>query len=152
MLESVSDHFANLRDEKLCRTCVSGQNALFRGTELQNKVSLRRHHSYSLISKMTLGSVSVHFENLRQKKLCKACVPAVNALFQGIELSKNVSQRTNPIYFIRSKMMFGSVLEHFADLRHEKWCKTYVSGLNPLFRGTELPEKGFATNAPNLLH
>ena len=95
---------------------------------------------------------SVHFANLRQKKLCKDCVPAVNVLFQGIELSKKVSLRTHPIYFIRPKMMFASVLEHFADLRHEKWCKTYVSGLNPLFRGTELSEKSFAMNSANLLH
>ena len=35
-------------------------------------------------------------------------------------------------------MMFGSVLEHFGNLRLVKICKTCVSGLNALFRGTEI--------------
>jgi hypothetical protein len=30
-------------------------------------------------------------------------------------------------------MMFGSVSEHFANLRHIKRCETCVSGLNALF-------------------
>ena len=68
MLESVSEHFANLRHENLSKTCVSALNALFRGTELLKKVLLRRYPMYSIRSKMSLGSVSEHFANLRQKK------------------------------------------------------------------------------------
>jgi hypothetical protein len=30
-------------------------------------------------------------------------------------------------------MMFGSVSEHFANLRHKKRCETCVSGQNALF-------------------
>jgi hypothetical protein len=40
-------------------------------------------------------------------------------------------------------MMFGSVSEHLANLRHVKRCKTYVSGLNLLFRGTEVVKYSF---------
>jgi hypothetical protein len=40
-------------------------------------------------------------------------------------------------------MMFGSVLEHLAYLRHEKRCKTCVKGLNALFQGTEVVKHPF---------
>ena len=65
----------------------------------------------------------------------------MNALFQGIELSKKVSLRMHPIYSIRPKTKFGSVSDHFANLRHEKLWKTCVSGLNALFQGIELQKK-----------
>jgi hypothetical protein len=35
MFGSVSDHFANLQHIKRCKTCVSGLNALFWGTEVE---------------------------------------------------------------------------------------------------------------------
>jgi hypothetical protein len=35
-------------------------------------------------------------------------------------------------------MMFGSVSEHFANLRHVRRSKTCVSGQYALFRGTEV--------------
>jgi hypothetical protein len=44
----------------------------------------------------------------------------------------------HPFYYIQPKMMFGSVSEHFANLRHIKRCITCVSDLNALFRGTEV--------------
>jgi hypothetical protein len=62
----------------------------------------------------------------------KTRVLGLNALFQGSEVAKH------PFYCIVPKMMFGSVSEHFANLRHIKRCKTCVSGLNALFRGTEV--------------
>jgi hypothetical protein len=40
-------------------------------------------------------------------------------------------------------MMFGSVTEHVTNLRHVKRCKTYVSGRNALFRGTEVVKHPF---------
>jgi hypothetical protein len=40
-------------------------------------------------------------------------------------------------------MMFGSVLKHFANLGPIKRCKTCVSGLNALFRGTEVAKHPF---------
>jgi hypothetical protein len=39
--------------------------------------------------------------------------------------------------------MFGSVSEHFANLRHVKRWKTCVSCLNELFRGTKLTKGPF---------
>ena len=41
MFESVSEHFVNLQDAKRGKTCVSGLNAQFRGTELVKMVSQR---------------------------------------------------------------------------------------------------------------
>jgi hypothetical protein len=46
-------------------------------------------------------------------------------------------------YFMGTKMMFGSVTEHFTNLRKAKKCKTGVSGLNALFRGTEVVKHPF---------
>jgi acid stress-induced BolA-like protein IbaG/YrbA len=40
-------------------------------------------------------------------------------------------------------MMFGSVSEHFANLRHVKDAKLVFSGLNALFRGTEVVKHPF---------
>jgi hypothetical protein len=65
MFGSVSEHFANLRHIKRCKTYVSGLNALFRGTEVV------KHPFYSLGPKMMFGSVSEHFANLRHVKDAK---------------------------------------------------------------------------------
>jgi hypothetical protein len=40
-------------------------------------------------------------------------------------------------------MMFGSVSNHFANLRHVKRRKTCVSGLNALFAGTRVANRPF---------
>jgi hypothetical protein len=49
------------------------------------------------------------------------------------------------------KMMFGSVLEHFAILRHIKRCKTCVSGLNALFWGIEVAMHPFYSGWPKII-
>ena len=64
-------------------------------------------------------------------------VLGMNAISQ-YQTSEKVSLGTHPIYSIGPKTMFGCVSEHFANLQNEKWCKTCVSGLNALFRGSEL--------------
>jgi hypothetical protein len=110
MLGSVPEHFANLRHEKRCKTCVSGLNAVFRGTGVGN------HPFYSIGTKMMFGSV-VHFANLRHVKRGKTCVSSLNALFPGIEVVNH------PFYSIGPKMIFGSVSEHFANLWHVKYAK-----------------------------
>jgi acid stress-induced BolA-like protein IbaG/YrbA len=74
MFGSVSDHFTNLRQVKRCKTCVSGLNALFRGTEVV------KHPFYSIGPKMMFGSVADHFTNLRLVKRCKTCVSGLNAM------------------------------------------------------------------------
>ena len=83
------------------------------------------------------GSVPGHFANLRHVKRCKTSVSGLNALFRGTHVAKMVSQQKDSFYTIRPKMMFGSVSEHFTNLRRVKWCKTCVWSLNALFRGSE---------------
>ena len=70
-----------------------------------------------------LGSVPVHFANLRHVKRYKTFVSDLNALFRGTEVAKMVSQRKHPFYPIKPRMMFGGVLEHIANLRHVKDAK-----------------------------
>jgi acid stress-induced BolA-like protein IbaG/YrbA len=122
MFRIVSEHFVNIRHVKRCKTCVSGLNALFWGTEIV------KYQFYSIGCKMMFGSASEHFANLQHVKRCKTCVSGLNALFWGTEDVKH------PFYSIRPKIMFGIVSEHFANLRHVKRCKTCVSDLNALFR------------------
>jgi uncharacterized protein YuzB (UPF0349 family) len=111
MFGSVSEHFANLRHVKQCKTCVSGLNALFQGTEVT------KHTFYSIRPEMMFGSDSEHFANLRHVKWCKTCVSGLCALFQGTEVAKD------PTYSIRPKMKFRIVSEHFLYLRHLKNAK-----------------------------
>jgi hypothetical protein len=80
MFGSVTEYFTNLRQVERCKTCVSGLNALFWGTEVV------KHPFYSVGPKMMFGSVSEHFSNLRQVKRCKTCVSRLNALFWGTEV------------------------------------------------------------------
>jgi hypothetical protein len=40
-------------------------------------------------------------------------------------------------------MLFGSVSEHFANLRHVKRCKNCVSDLNAVFLGNEVVKHPF---------
>ena len=98
----------------------------------------KKHPFYSIRAKMMFGSVSEQFANLRHVKRCKSCVSNLNALFRGTEVEKIISQQKRPFYSIRAKMMFGSVSEQFANLRHVKRCKSCVSDLNALFRGTRV--------------
>jgi hypothetical protein len=69
----------------------------------------------------------------------------LNALFRGTEVVKH------SFYFIGTKMMFGSVSEHFANLRHVKTCKTCVSGLNVLFWGTEVVKHPLYSLGPKMM-
>jgi hypothetical protein len=80
---SVSEYFTNLRQVKRCKTCVSGLNALFRGTEVV------KHPFYSIGPKMMFGSVLEHFTNLRLEKRCKTCVSGLNTWFRGTEVVKH---------------------------------------------------------------
>ena len=41
---------------------------------------------------LMFGNVLEHFGNLRHVKICKTCVSSLNALFQGTEVVKIVSQ------------------------------------------------------------
>ena len=116
MFGSVLEHLANLRHVKICKTCVSNLNVLFRCNEYAKMVSEQKHPFYSIRPKMLFGSVLEHTANLPHVKRSKTCVSYLNALFRGTDVAKTVSQQKHPFYSIRPKMMFGSVLENFANL------------------------------------
>jgi hypothetical protein len=80
MFESVSEHFANLRHIKRCKTCVSGLNALFPDSKVA------KHPFYYIGPKMMFGSVSELFSSLQHIKRCNSCVSGLNALCRGIEV------------------------------------------------------------------
>jgi hypothetical protein len=69
----------------------------------------------------------------------------LNALFRGNEVVNH------PFYSIGRKMMFGSVSEHFTNLRQVKRCKSCVSGLNAMFRGTKVVKHPFYSIGPKLM-
>jgi hypothetical protein len=123
---------------KLQNLCLS-HNTLFRGIEVV------KHPFCSIWPKMMFGSVSEHFDNLRQVKRCKTCVSGLNTLFPDVKVVKH------PFYSIWPKMMFRSVSEHFANLWQVKSCKTCVSGLNTLFRGTEVVKHPFYSTGPRMM-
>jgi hypothetical protein len=79
-------------------------------------------------------SISLTFCTLKEAKLV---FRGLNALFSGSEVANH------PFYSIGTKMMFGSVSEHFANLRHEKDGKLVFRCLNALFRGTEVANHPF---------
>ena len=91
----------------------------------------------SIRYKTMFGRVSEYFINFWCVKRCKTYVWRLNPLLRGTEAAKMVSQQKHPLYTIRPKTMFGSVSEHFANLRLVKRCKTCVWGVNAVFRGTE---------------
>jgi hypothetical protein len=47
--------------------------------------------------------------------------------------------------------MFGSVLEHFANISHVKKCKTCISGLNALFRGAKVVKHPFYSTRTKMM-
>jgi hypothetical protein len=101
---------------------------------------------------MMVGSVSEHFANLPQQKRCETYVSSLNALLQGTEVSEMVWPQNHPFHSIIPKMMVGSVLKHFANIRDVKICKTSVLGLNALFRRHRCCENGFVRKASIALH
>jgi stress-induced morphogen len=136
MFQIVSEHFANLRHVKRCKTCVSGLNTLFWSC----KASILLHY--------TKNDVWEWFRAFRYpsvRKICKTCVSGLNALFWGTDLVKH------PFYSIGPKMMLGSLSKHFANLRHVKRCKTCVSGLNALFWGIEVVKHPFYSIGPKMM-
>jgi hypothetical protein len=66
-------------------------------------------------------------------------------MFRGTEVVKH------PFYSIGTKMMFGSVSEHFTNLRQVIRCKTCVSALNALFQGTEVVKHPFYSIGPKMI-
>jgi hypothetical protein len=131
MFRSVSDHFAILRHIKRCNSCVFGPECT---------ISRYRSCDASILLWLSQNDFRECFRPLRwpsHLKRWKTDVLGLNALFQGSKVVKH------PFYYIRPKMMFGSVSEHFAYLPHIKRCNSCVSGLNALFRGIEVAMRPF---------
>jgi hypothetical protein len=57
----------------------------------------------------------------------------------------------HPFYYIGTKMMFGSVSQNFANLRHIRRCNSCVSGLNALFWGFEVAMHPFYYIRPKMM-
>ena len=93
MFKIASEDFANLRHVKRGKTCVSGLNALFLGTEVAKMVSQRNQPIYPTGPQTMFESVSEHFVDLQHVKGGKTCVSGINALFRGAEVGKMLSQR-----------------------------------------------------------
>jgi hypothetical protein len=110
MFGSVSEHFANLRHVKRCKTCVSCLNTLFRGTEAV------KHPFYSIGPKLIFGSVWEHFANLRQVKRCKTCVPSLNALFRGTKVVKHLHWIENDVWECFGAFRKPSTGKHMQNL------------------------------------
>jgi hypothetical protein len=70
MFGIASEHFANLRLVKRCKTGVSGLNATFSGTNVV------KHPFYSIGPIMMFGCVSKHFTKLRRVKRYKTSIRA----------------------------------------------------------------------------
>jgi hypothetical protein len=118
MFGSVSEYFTNLRQVKRCRTCLSGLNALFRGTEVV------KHPFYSIGPQMMFGSVSENFTNLRHVKDAKL----------ASEPEWTISGQQSCETCIGPKMISRIVSEYFTNLRRE---------LNVVFQGTEVVKRPF---------
>jgi hypothetical protein len=112
------------------------------GSELEKCVGSRVH----------LVGVSISFEKnfyrlpFTPPLWFAVSVSGVYELFQGTEVAKH------PFYSIRPKMMFGSDLEHFANLRHVKQCETCVSSLNALFQSTKVAKHTFYSTRPKMMY
>jgi hypothetical protein len=126
MFGSVSEHFANLRHVKRCKTHVRTQMHYFRVTKLWSIHSSLWDPTWCL---GVFWSILRTFDTKKDKKTCVSCL---NALFRGTKLAKE------PFYSIGTKMMFGSVSERFANLRHVKRCKTCVRTRMHYFGVTKL--------------
>ena len=107
------------------------------GTEVAKMVSQQNQPFYPTRPQTMFESISEHFENLWHVKRGKTCVSGLNALFQGTEVAKIVSQRNQPFYPTRPQTMFESVSENFANIWYVKIGKTCVSSLNVLFWYTD---------------
>jgi hypothetical protein len=101
------EHVGILRNLNWHETCVSGLNALFRGTEVVKMISQQIHPFNSISPKIMFGSGLEHFVNLPHVKQCKTCVSVLNVVFRGTEVVRMVSHQMHPFYSIAKKWWFG---------------------------------------------
>jgi hypothetical protein len=107
MFGSVSEHFANLRHKKNAKLASETECTILGYQSCE--ASIRLH--------WTRNDVWQYFRAFRQHstgKRCKTCVSGLNTLFRGTKVVKH------PFYSIGHKMMFGSVSDHFTNVRQVK--------------------------------
>jgi acid stress-induced BolA-like protein IbaG/YrbA len=138
MFGCVSEHFTNLRQVKRCKTFEWGLNAMFRGTEVV------KHSFYSIGPKLMIKSVSEHFANLWHEKDAKLVFqPQCTILgYQNCEASTLLHWTQNDVWGC-----FRAFRSHSTGKR----CKTCVSGLNTLLRGTEVVKHPFYSIGPKMM-
>jgi hypothetical protein len=85
------EHFGILWNVNWHETCVSGLNALFRGTKVVKIISQQIHPFNSISPKIMFASGLEHFVNLPHVKRCKTCVWVLNVVFWGTEVVRIVS-------------------------------------------------------------
>jgi acid stress-induced BolA-like protein IbaG/YrbA len=122
MFVSVSDHFSNLQQVKDEKLVFGDWMHCFRVLKLWSIYS-------TPLDTIDVCECFGSFRWPSTGKRCKTCVRAWMHYFGVPKLWNNS---------IGPKMMFRSVSEHFTNVRHVKRCKSCVSGLNAMFRGTEV--------------
>jgi hypothetical protein len=134
---SFLEHSSTFHMWKMPKLCFRHECTISRYRNCQNHFAL---NAFILIPQTNndVCECLEHFGILRNVNWRETCVSAPNALFKGTEVVKMISKQFHPLNSIRPKIMFGSVLEHFINLPLVKWCKTCVSVLNAVFRGTEV--------------
>ena len=153
MFECVQEHFVDLRHVKQGRTCISGLNALYRGTEGLKMVSQRNQLFNSIRPQTMFESVQEHFTDLRHLKQGRTCISGLNALYRGIEGSKMVQQRDQPFNPIRPQAMFESLQEHsFPQPLTRQTRKNYYLGPECTISGYPRFENGLASKPTILPH
>jgi hypothetical protein len=93
VFDCLLEHLKNLRHVNICKTSVSGMNALFWCTEVAKMVSHQMQAFYSIEPKVMFGCLLEHLENLWHVKSCKTHVSRLNAIFWCSEVAKIVSTK-----------------------------------------------------------
>jgi hypothetical protein len=112
MFGTDSEHFANLRHVKRCKTCVSGLNALFWGT------NVAKHRFYSIGPKMLFESVLEDFANLRLVERWKLVFRALTHYFgfQSCEASILLHCIQNDIWECLGALRYPSISKKMKTL------------------------------------
>ena len=148
---------SNLFDTKWCLGVFRSISQTF-DTKIHEKVVFRALMHYSVVPNFWKKFCNERIQsNLLDQKRCLGVFWSISQIFSKENHAKLVFQgwryyfgvpsfrkkfcheriQSNPI----DPKWFGSVSEHFANLRHEKSWKTCISSMKGLFRGTELSEK-----------
>ena len=124
---------SNLLDPKRCLGVFRNISQTF-DIKIHAKVVFRGWKHYLGVPSFWKKFCHEHIQsNLLDPKWCLWVFWRISQIFDT-RIHTKVLPRTNLIKSIRSKMMFGSISEDFANLRHDNSCKSSFSRLNTLFQ------------------